>query len=55
MERKVDAIEAFKLGYEEGQSVILNLVNKYCKLNVENVQQLIQAINAKEVAHDLYR
>ena len=55
MERKVDAVEAYQRGFKDGQQVFIELINKYCKFDAENIQQIIQAFNAKEVANDLYK
>lgn len=47
MERKLDAIDAFKQGYKEGQDAFIKLVNQYCGTDAKNIQQLIQALNQK--------
>jgi hypothetical protein len=47
MGRTVDPVEAFQQGYKEGQAVVVEMINRYCGTQAENIQQLIQAINAK--------
>jgi hypothetical protein len=47
MERKLDAIEAFQQGYQEGQLAFLKLINQFCGFNAKNIQELIHAINEK--------
>lgn len=48
MERKLDAIESFQQGYQEGQAAFLKLINQFCGFDAKNMQELIHAINAKE-------
>lgn len=53
MERTVDAIEAFQQGIQEGQSIFIKLVNKYCGFDAKNIPEVIHAINAlKEESHE---
>lgn len=47
MERRLDAVEAFQQGYQEGQAAFLKLINQFCGLTAKNVQELIHAINEK--------
>lgn len=45
MERRLDAIESFQQGYQEGQAAFLKLINEFCGFAAKNVQELIHAIN----------
>lgn len=47
MERKVDVVEAFQQGYQEGQASFLKLINQFCGFTAKNMQELIHAINER--------
>ena len=48
MERKIDVVEAFQQGYQEGQLACLKLINQFCGFTAKNIQELIHMINEKE-------
>ena len=48
MERKIDVVEAFQQGYQEGQLAFLKLINQFCGFTAKNTQELIHMINERK-------
>jgi len=51
MERKIDVVEAFQQGYQEGQLAALKLINQFCGFDAKNIQELIHMVNVKKNAN----
>ena len=47
MERKIYAPEAYELGFADGQKALIYLLKRYCNIQAENVQQLLQALGGR--------
>ena len=48
----MDTVESYKQGHQDGQQMVIDLVNRWCMGKVETVAQLIQYIKALEAQDD---
>lgn len=44
MERKSDALDAHRIGYQLGQQHALELINKYCEFNAKDIPQVVSEV-----------
>ena len=52
MERKLDSVDAYQQGLQEGMRIVFQYVNKFCDTNINSIADLILAVKTLQEGYN---